>query len=63
MSFFGGEILEAVARVVWRDSHRGTAGEPTGIPHGVEFTDIQGAHLDNLRSILQSGAFGAKNTH
>lgn len=63
MSFFGGEILEAVARVVWRESQRENGGEPTGIPHGVEFTDIQRAHLDNLRRILQSGAFGVKNTH
>jgi PilZ domain len=62
MSFFGGQILEAVARIVWRESHRQNAGE-TGIPHGVEFTDIQRAHLDNLRNILQSGSFGAKNTH
>ena len=62
MSFFGGQILEAVAKVVWRESQRQNAGQ-TGIPHGIEFTDIQRGHLDNLRNILQSGSFGSKSTH
>jgi hypothetical protein len=61
MSFFGGEILEAVARVVWREAHRANGNE-VGVPHGIEFTDIHGNHLANLREILQSAAFGAKDT-
>jgi PilZ domain len=67
MSFFGGKILEAVAQVAWRESDRDREGEgegerePTGIPHGIEFIDIQRSHLDNLRAILQSTSFGAKN--
>jgi hypothetical protein len=61
MSFFGGEILEAVARVVWREPHRANGNE-VGVPHGIEFTDIHGNHLANLREILRSAAFGAKDT-
>ncbi len=59
MSFFGGEILEVTARVIWSESPRpGTASE---IPHGLEFTDIRESHLTNLRDILETGAFGVKN--
>lgn len=63
MSFFGGQILEAVARVVWREATRPSGGEPLGIPHGIEFTDIHNSHLENLRRILQSGDFGSKPGH
>jgi hypothetical protein len=59
MSFFGGEILEAMARIIWSESPQpGTTSE---IPHGVEFTDIGDSHRANLRHILETGAFGAKN--
>jgi hypothetical protein len=60
MSFFGGEILEAIARVVWRETHRPNGSEPVGVPHGIEFTDINGPNLENLRRILTSGVFDAK---
>ncbi len=60
MSFFGGEILEAVARVVWRETQPTKGSEPVGVPHGIEFTDISEANLENLRRILQTGEFGAK---
>ena len=63
MSFFGGEILEAVARVVWRENHRPNGNEPVGVPHGLEFIDINDANLDNLRHILQSRGFGSKTGH
>ncbi len=63
MSFFGGEILEAVARVVWRETHRLNGSEPVGVPHGIEFTDINSGNLDNLRRILQSREFGSKGGH
>jgi hypothetical protein len=63
MSFFGGEILEAIARVVWREAHRANGNESVGVPHGIEFTDIHGNHLTNLREILQSAAFGSKDPH
>ncbi len=61
MSFFGGEILEAVARVVWREIQRPNDSEPMGVPHGIEFIDINDANLENLRRILKSREFGAKN--
>jgi hypothetical protein len=63
MSFFGGEILEAAARVVWRRAHRTNGIEPLGIPHGIEFTDMTSTHLESLRRILRSGDFGAKKAH
>lgn len=59
MSFFGGEILEATARIIWSETPRpGTAAE---IPHGLEFTDIGDSHLNNLRHILKAGDFGVKD--
>jgi hypothetical protein len=61
MSFFGGEILEAVARVVWREIYRPDSSEPVGVPHGIEFIDINDENLVNLRRILQTREFGAKN--
>ena len=61
MSFFGGEILEAVARVVWRERSKSNGSEPVGIPHGIEFVDINDANLKNLRRILDAGEFGVKN--
>ncbi len=60
MSFFGGEILEAVARVVWRERHGRRWSEPIGVPHGIEFIDINDANLENLRRILQTREFGSK---
>jgi hypothetical protein len=63
MSFFGGEILEAVARVVWRENHRPNGSEPVGVPHGIEFVDINDTNLENLRRILQSREFGSKGSH
>ncbi len=60
MSFFGGEILEALARVVWRESLRPNGSELVGVPHGIEFTDINEANLENLRRILRTGEFGSK---
>lgn len=63
MSFFGGEILEAMARVVWREMHRPNGSEPVGVPHGIEFIDINDSNLKTLRRILQSGEFGAKGGH
>ena len=63
MSFFGGEILEAVAHVVWREIHRPNGSEPVGVPHGIEFIDINDANLENLRRILQSREFGSKSSH
>jgi hypothetical protein len=60
MSFFGGDLLEAVARVVWRESRRSDGSEPVGVPHGIEFTDINEANLENLRRILKTRDFGSK---
>ncbi len=60
MSFFGGEILEAVARVVWRERHGADGAEPIGVPHGIEFTDINDLNLEGLRRILQTREFGTK---
>lgn len=60
MSFFGGEILEAVARVVWHETGKPTEPGSDGVPHGIEFVDIHGAHRDNLKNILSSRAFGPK---
>jgi hypothetical protein len=62
MSFFGGEILEATARVVWRRPPRPNGSETAGIPHGIEFTDMHAAHLESLKRILRSQDFGAKST-
>jgi hypothetical protein len=63
MSFFGGEILEAVARVVWREVHKPGGNELLGVPHGIEFVDINDSNLGNLRRILEARAFGVKNSH
>jgi len=63
MSFFGGAILEAEARVVWHELHRPNGSESVGVPHGMEFIDINDANLGNLRRILQSSDFGSKGTH
>jgi hypothetical protein len=63
MSFFGGEILEAVARVVWREVYKASGSELLGVPHGIEFIDINDSNLGNLRRILDARAFGAKNSH
>jgi PilZ domain len=60
MSFFGGEVLEAVARVVWRENYRPNGSEPLGVPHGIEFTDMNDSHLENLRQILRTRDFGSK---
>ena len=63
MSFFGGEVLEAVARVVWRENHRPNGGESMGVPHGIEFIDINDANLEDLRRILLSRDFDSKSSH
>jgi hypothetical protein len=60
MSFFGGDVLEAVARVVWRETRGPDGREPLGVPHGIEFTDINHANLENLRRILKTRDFGSK---
>lgn len=62
MSFFGGEVLEAMVRVVWREKEA-LGGESGGVPHGLEFTDIQSAQLHTLQQILREGGFGSKNGH
>lgn len=61
MSFFGGEVLEAMARVVWSERRLSSGSDPLGVPHGIEFIDINDANLENLRRILQSREFGSKN--
>ena len=61
MSFFGGEILEATARIIWSERPRPGAAPATEIPHGLEFTEIGEAHLTNLKRILETGAFGIKH--
>jgi hypothetical protein len=63
MSFFGGQILEAATRVVWRRAPRPNESEPAGIPHGIEFTDMNRAHFESLKRILRSEDFGAKSPH
>ena len=63
MSFFGGEILEAEARVVWTEPPSSSAPATSEVPHGLEFTEMTGTHLDNLKRILLSNNFGAKDTH
>ena len=60
MSFFGGEVLEATARIIWSEMQR-PGEESAEIPHGVEFIDIGDAHRSNLKRILETGAFGAKD--
>lgn len=62
MSFFGSEVLEAVVRVVWREAEGGGASSK-GVPHGLEFTEIQSGQLETLKRILGAGGFGSKNGH
>ena len=63
MSFFGGEILEAVATIVWTESHHPAVATAIEVPHGLEFDKINDAHLQILKSILDSGQFGHKTEH
>ncbi len=63
MSFFGGEILKATARIIWNDTPGPGAARATEIPHGLEFTEMGDTHLTNLRHILDTGAFGVKTSH
>jgi hypothetical protein len=35
----------------------------TEIPHGLEFTEMGDTHLTHLEHILDTGAFGVKNSH
>lgn len=63
MSFFGGEILEAVATIIWTDSSRPAVAAAIEVPHGLEFDKINDAHLQILKSILDSGQFGHKTEH
>ncbi len=63
MSFFGGEILEAVATIVWTESSHPAVAAAIEVPHGLEFDKINDAHLEILKSILDSGQFGHKTEH
>lgn len=63
MSFFGGEILEAVATIVWSESHHPAIAASIEVPHGLEFDKINDAHLQTLKTILESGQFGHKTEH
>ena len=63
MSFFGGAVLEATARIIWNETPRPGAAPATEIPHGLEFTEMGDTQLTNLRHILDTGAFGVKNSH
>lgn len=60
MSFFEGEVLEAQAKIVWNETAATGRAE---VPHGLEFTDMHGPHLEQLRRLLQSTGFGSKNSH
>ena len=62
MSFFGGEVLEATARIVWNESPRPGA-DTTEVPHGLEFIEIGDSHRMNLRRILDTSEFDAKDPH
>jgi hypothetical protein len=61
MSFFG-DILEATARIIWSETPQRGAPE-TEIPHGLEFVEMGDTHLTHLKRILDTGAFGVKNSH
>ncbi len=63
MSFFGAGVLEATARIIWSETPGPGAAPSTEIPHGIEFTEMGDTHLTNLRRILDTGAFGVKNSH
>ena len=62
MSFFGGEVLEATARIIWSETARPGAPPSAEIPHGLEFIDIGDSHRVTLKRILDTGAFGVKDT-
>lgn len=62
MSFFGGEVLEATARIIWSETPRPGAPRSTEIPHGLEFTEIGESQRVNLKRILETGAFGVKSS-
>ena len=63
MSFFGGEVLEAVATIVWSESRHPGIATSVEIPHGLKFNEINDAHLDHLKHLLDSGQFGHKTEH
>jgi hypothetical protein len=63
MSFFGGEVLEATARVIWSEQPRPGVSPAPEIPHGLEFTDIGDMHHATLKRILDTGAFGVKSAN
>jgi len=63
MSFFGGEVLEAVATIVWSESRGPGIATSIEIPHGLALDEINTAHLDNLKRILDSGQFGQPTEH
>lgn len=63
MSFFGGEVLEATARIVWSKTPRPGSCLASEIPHGLEFIEMGDSHLTHLKHILDTGAFGVKNSH
>ena len=63
MSFFGGEVLEAEATVIWSEARKQNRAPDVEIPHGLRFSDITSAHLENLKRILSSQGFGKQETH
>ncbi len=63
MSFFGGDVLEAVATIVWSESRRPGIATSVEIPHGLKFNEINEGHLDHLKYLLDSGQFGHKTEH
>ena len=62
-SGFGGDVLEAMAIVIWNDSPHSGGTVTSEVPHGLEFSEMNEAHLENLRRILGSTDFGAKKGH
>ena len=63
MSFFGGEVLEAEATVIWSEAARPNRTQDAEIPHGLKFSDINQSHLENLKRILNSQGFGTQEPH
>ena len=63
MSFFGGAVLEADAKIVWNETPATRSSGRSEVPHGLEFTDVHGPHFNNLKRILDSAGFGSQNNH
>ena len=62
LSFLGGEVLEAMARIIWNDTPPPGADPTTEILHGLEFTEMGESHLTTLKRILDTRAFGVKDS-